>query len=102
MNCFRVSAIHYIIFYETNLFVAMTLQKVLHVMRIGVENASAIAFVSSNSCCRSDDAAATILVEVCRCVAAAAAYAAVVIVGATAGAIVEWHSNNGAITQARI
>lgn len=85
----------------------------LHVMRIGVEYASAIAFVPSNRCCRSDDAAATILAINWRCITATAAYAAIVIIiavatvaagivaadGAAAVAIViERHGNNSAIT----
>lgn len=102
------------IYYLTNLFVAMTLQKMLHVMRIGIEYASAIAFVPSNSCWRSYDAtttataAATILANVWRCITTTTAYAAIVIIidvatvttvgAAAAVVIVDWHSNNRAIT----
>lgn len=108
MNCMCLA-----IYYLTNLFVAMTLQKMLHVMRIGIEYASAIALVPSNSCRWSHDAtaaaAATILAINWRCITATAAYAAIVIViavatvatadGAAAVAIaIERHGNNGAIT----
>lgn len=88
----------------------MTLQKMLHVMRIGVEYASAIALVPSNRSCRSHDAAAaTILAINWRCIAAAAAYAAIVIiiavatvaagiVAAAVAIVIERHGNNRAIT----
>lgn len=93
-------------YYLTNLFVAMTLQKMFHVMRIGIEYASAIAFMPSNSCCQTYDATATILAKVWRCITTTATYTAIVIVfvavvatvTAANGAVVDWHSNNSAIT----
>lgn len=83
----------------------------LHVMRIGVEYASAIALVPSNRSCRSHDAAATTILAInWRCIAAAAAYAAIVIIIAVAtvaagivaaaavAIVIERHGNNRAIT----